>query len=195
MAAWLAFLKSRCCCRGRKARRRPAHRRGAGGAPGVPPEAAGGHAQCRRPADDAQAARPRRVRARHARGRAHHPRAQVHGHDLRSAQGLRRSAPRTVKRVHVVPRRTVWSIKEARERLESAARRARPASGCSSICSSSSTGPCPTSRARRARARSAPRWRWRARASSRLSQAEPFAPIYMRKREPVRSLAARMLAR
>ena len=47
MAAWLAFLKSKLLLPREEGRRGPAHRRGAGGAPRLPPEAAGGHAQRR----------------------------------------------------------------------------------------------------------------------------------------------------
>ena len=93
MAAWLAFLKSKLLLPketgtddqpvGRRARR----------APRLPPEAARGHAQCGCRPHDPQAARPRRVRARHAGGRAHHPRAAVYRRDLRPAQGLCRAAP------------------------------------------------------------------------------------------------------
>ena len=43
--------------------------------------------------DDAEAARTRHFRARHAGGHAHHPRAAVYRRHLRSAQGLRRAAP------------------------------------------------------------------------------------------------------
>ena len=70
---------------------------------------------------------------------------------------------RTVKHVHVVPRRTVWT----RVRGWRCCSASAPTSGCISIRSSSSTGPCPTSRARHVQARSAPPWRWHARASSR----------------------------
>ena len=47
MAAWLAYLKSQAAAAARGRRRGPADRRGAGRAPGVPAEAAGGHAQRR----------------------------------------------------------------------------------------------------------------------------------------------------
>jgi segregation and condensation protein A len=89
---------------------------------------------------------------------------------------------RTVQRVHVVPRRTVWSIKEARQRLENlmgkwAADWVQLDKFLEQYLS-------------------APEVRRTALASSfgatlemaregliELSQAEPFAPIYMRKRE------------
>ncbi len=44
MAAWLAFLKSKLLLPREEGHRGPAHRRRAGGAPGLPPDAAGGHA-------------------------------------------------------------------------------------------------------------------------------------------------------
>ena len=90
---------------------------------------------------------------------------------------------RTVKRVHVVPRRTVWSIKEARQRLEA----------CSATASAQwvqldlflqQYGAMPDI-ARTARASSFGATLEMARDGTvELSQAEPFAPIYMRRREP-----------
>ena len=161
MAAWLAFLKSKLLlpkepgkeeqATGEELAARLAFRlkrldamRNAAGRPHDPPPA-----------------RPRRVRARHAGGRAHHPRAQVYGmiFDLLKAYADQRK--RTVKRVHVVPRRTVWSIKEARQRLESLS-----ASGADEWVELEKFleqyGTCQISPARRWQARSGPRWRWRA---------------------------------
>ena len=84
---------------------------------------------------------------------------------------------RTAKRVHVIPRRTVWSIKEARQRLEALVGRVDGRSdGCSSTNTSSSIWPTPMSPARRSPARSARRWRWRARAwwrSRKRSRSRP----------------------
>jgi segregation and condensation protein A len=89
---------------------------------------------------------------------------------------------RTVKRVHVVPRRTVWSIKEARLRLEAMVGelagewmeleqyleqyRANPDVARTAVASSFGAA---LEMAREGLVE--------------LSQAEPFAPIYMRKRE------------
>ncbi|HWB46427.1 MAG TPA: ScpA family protein [Hyphomicrobiaceae bacterium] len=89
---------------------------------------------------------------------------------------------RTVRHVHVVPRRTVWSIKEARERLEAMigtwtgqwlqldkylqAYLATPAIARTAVASSFS--------ATLEMAREG---------LIELTQAEPFAPIYMRRRE------------
>jgi segregation and condensation protein A len=90
---------------------------------------------------------------------------------------------RTVKRVHVVPRRTVWSIKEARERLE-----ALLGEGTGDWVQLDmflqQYGAVPDI-ARTARASSFSATLEMAREGLvELSQAEPFAPIYMRKREP-----------
>jgi segregation and condensation protein A len=89
---------------------------------------------------------------------------------------------RTVKHVHVVPRRTVWSIKEARQRLETMIGQL--------------TGEWMELEKYLERYRDNPDVARTAVASSfgaalemaregmvELSQAEPFAPIYMRKRE------------
>jgi len=89
---------------------------------------------------------------------------------------------RTVKRVHVVPRRTVWSIKEARERLESLL-----GEGVGDWVQLDlflqRYGAMPDV-ARTARASSFGATLEMARDGLvELSQAEPFAPIYMRKRE------------
>ena len=89
---------------------------------------------------------------------------------------------RTVKRVHVVPRRTVWSIKEARQRLEAMVGqltgewmelekyleqyRDNPDVARTAVASSFGAA-LEMSRA----------------GMVEISQAEPFAPIYMRKRE------------
>jgi segregation and condensation protein A len=89
---------------------------------------------------------------------------------------------RTTRRVHVVPRRTVWSIKEARERLEAmvgdwtsewielekylAQYLANPDIARTAVASSFGAA---LEMAREGLVE--------------LSQAEPFAPIYMRKRE------------
>jgi segregation and condensation protein A len=89
---------------------------------------------------------------------------------------------RTVKRVHVVPRRTVWSIKEARQRLEAIVGqltgewmelekyleqyRDNPDVARTAVASSFGAA---LEMAREGMVE--------------ISQAEPFAPIYMRKRE------------
>jgi segregation and condensation protein A len=90
---------------------------------------------------------------------------------------------KTVKRVHVVPRRTVWSIKEARERLESLL-----GDGVGAWVQLDlflqRYGATPDI-ARTARASSFGATLEMARDGTvELSQAEPFAPIYMRRREP-----------
>ena len=92
---------------------------------------------------------------------------------------------RTVKRVHVVPRRTVWSIKEARQRLEACWAKAS-ATGCSSTCFCSSTWPCPILPARRAQARSARRWRWRAKGSSSCRRLNLRADLHAQTRGRMR---------
>ena len=72
---------------------------------------------------------------------------------------------RTIKRVHVVPRRTVWSIKEARERLEAlVGKRARPRPMGAARQVPRAVSGRPDWPARRWPARSARRWKWRARA-------------------------------
>jgi segregation and condensation protein A len=89
---------------------------------------------------------------------------------------------RTIKRVHVVPRRTVWSIKEARQRLETLIGEwtsewvqlekyleqylANPDIARTAVASSFGAA---LEMAREGLVE--------------ISQAEPFAPIYMRKRE------------
>jgi segregation and condensation protein A len=90
---------------------------------------------------------------------------------------------KTVKRVHVVPRRTVWSIKEARERLEGLL-----GDGIGAWVQLDlflqRYGATPDI-ARTARASSFGATLEMARDGTvELSQAEPFAPIYMRRREP-----------
>jgi segregation and condensation protein A len=90
---------------------------------------------------------------------------------------------RTVKRVHVVPRRTVWSIKDARARLETLLGKC--------------TGEWVHLEAFLQQYGAVPDIARTARASSfgaslemaregliELSQVEPFAPIYLRKRQP-----------
>src|SRR5262245_14561101 len=89
---------------------------------------------------------------------------------------------RTVKRVHVVPRRTVWSIKEARLRLE-ALLGERPEEWVHFEAFLKQYGAVPDI-ARTARASSFGATLEMARDGLlELSQAEPFAPIYLRKRE------------
>ncbi len=99
---------------------------------------------------------------------------------------------KTVKRVHVVPRRTVWSIKEARQRLESLL-----GEGVGDWVQLDlflqRYGAMPDI-ARTARASSFGATLEMAREGLvELSQAEPFAPIYMRRREPGCDLAAHYL--
>jgi segregation and condensation protein A len=90
---------------------------------------------------------------------------------------------RTVKRVHVVPRRTVWSIKEARARLEALlGERTDEWVHLDSFLKQYGAVP---DIARTARASSFGATLEMAREGLiELSQAEPFAPIYLRKREP-----------
>jgi segregation and condensation protein A len=90
---------------------------------------------------------------------------------------------RTIKRVHVVPRRVVWSIKEARQRLESLLGD-RVGTWVQLDAFLEKYGAMPAI-ARTARASSFGATLEMAREGLvELSQAEPFAPIYMRKREP-----------
>ena len=90
---------------------------------------------------------------------------------------------RTVKRVHVVPRRTVWSIKEARERLE-ALLGAGTGDWVQLDMFLQQYGAVHDI-ARTARASSFGATLEMAREGLvELSQAEPYAPIYMRKRQP-----------
>ena len=90
---------------------------------------------------------------------------------------------RTVKRVHVVPRRVVWSIKEARERLETLLGD-KIGTWVQLDAFLERYGAMPDV-ARTARASSFGATLEMAREGLvELSQAEPFAPIYMRKREP-----------
>ena len=90
---------------------------------------------------------------------------------------------RTVKRVHVVPRRTVWSIKEARDRLEALIGKAA-GEWVQLDMFLQQYGAVPDV-ARTARASSFGATLEMARDGLvELSQAEPFAPIYVRKREP-----------
>jgi segregation and condensation protein A len=90
---------------------------------------------------------------------------------------------RTIKRVHVVPRRTVWSIKEARSRLEVLlGERADEWVHLDAFLKQYGAVP---DIARTARASSFGATLEMARDGViELSQAEPFAPIYLRKREP-----------
>ncbi len=89
---------------------------------------------------------------------------------------------KTVKRVHVVHRRTVWSIKEARDRLEALLGEST-AEWVHLDAFLLQYGAVPDI-ARTARASSFGATLEMAREGLiELSQAEPFAPIYMRKRE------------
>jgi segregation and condensation protein A len=89
---------------------------------------------------------------------------------------------KTVKRVHVVPRRTVWSIKEARNRLEALLGEST-AEWVHLDAFLQQYGAVPDI-ARTARASCFGASLEMAREGLiELSQAEPFAPIYMRKRE------------
>jgi segregation and condensation protein A len=101
-------------------------------------------------------------------------------YDLLKAYAEQRS--RTVKRVHVVPRRTVWSIKDARERLQILiGRGAAQWVQLEMYLEQYLPGP---ELARTALASSFGATLEMARDGLvELSQAEPFAPIYMRKRE------------
>ncbi len=90
---------------------------------------------------------------------------------------------RTVRRVHVVPRRVVWSVKEARERLE-ALLGDKIGTWVQLDAFLERYGAMPDV-VRTARASSFGATLEMAREGLvELSQAEPFAPIYMRKREP-----------
>ena len=101
-------------------------------------------------------------------------------YDLLKAYAEQRT--RTVKRVHVVPRRTVWSIKDARERLETlVGRGAAQWVQLDMYLEQYLPGP---ELARTALASSFGATLEMAREGLvELSQAEPFAPIYMRRRE------------
>jgi len=101
-------------------------------------------------------------------------------YDLLKAYAEQRS--RTVKRVHVVPRRTVWSIKDARDRLQTlVGRGAVRWVQLDMYLEQYLPGP---ELARTALASSFGATLEMARDGLvELSQAEPFAPIYMRKRE------------
>ena len=90
---------------------------------------------------------------------------------------------KTVKRVHVVARRTVWSIKEARERLEGLLGQ-EIGQWVQLDLFLRQYGAMPDI-ARTARASSFGATLEMARDGLvEISQAEPYAPIYMRKREP-----------
>jgi segregation and condensation protein A len=101
-------------------------------------------------------------------------------YDLLKAYAEQRS--RTVKRVHVVPRRTVWSIKDARERLQVLIGRGTAQwVQLEMYLEQYLPGP---ELARTALASSFGATLEMARDGLvELSQAEPFAPIYMRRRE------------
>jgi segregation and condensation protein A len=90
---------------------------------------------------------------------------------------------RTIRRVHVVPRRVVWSIKEARQRLELLlGDKVGTWVQLDAFLEKYVTMPAV---ARTARASSFGATLEMAREGLvELSQSEPFAPIYMRKREP-----------
>jgi segregation and condensation protein A len=89
---------------------------------------------------------------------------------------------RTIKRVHVVARRTVWSIKEARVRLESMLGKGSAEEWVQLDFFLKQYGGVPDV-ARTAKASSFGATLEMAREGLiELSQAEPFAPIYMRKR-------------
>jgi segregation and condensation protein A len=90
---------------------------------------------------------------------------------------------RTVRRVHVVPRRTVWSIKEARARLE-AMLGERTEEWVHLDAFLKQYGAVPDI-ARTAKASSFGATLEMAREGLiELSQTEPYAPIYLRRREP-----------
>jgi len=101
-------------------------------------------------------------------------------YDLLKAYAEQRS--RTAKRVHVVPRRTVWSIKDARERLQTLiGRGVAQWVQLDMYLEQYLPGP---ELARTALASSFGATLEMARDGLvELSQAEPFAPIYMRRRE------------
>jgi segregation and condensation protein A len=100
-------------------------------------------------------------------------------YDLLKAYAEQRK--RTVKRVHVVPRRVVWSIKEARDRLEALVGKC-DASWLQLDMFLEQYGAAPDI-ARTALASSFGATLEMARDGLvELSQAEPFAPIYVRKR-------------
>jgi len=101
-------------------------------------------------------------------------------YDLLKAYAEQRK--RTVKRVHVVPRRVVWSIKEARDRLQALVGKC-DASWVQLDMFLEQYGAAPDI-ARTALASSFGATLEMARDGLlELSQAEPFAPIYVRKRE------------
>jgi segregation and condensation protein A len=101
-------------------------------------------------------------------------------YDLLKAYAEQRK--RTIKRVHVVPRRVVWSIKEARDRLEALVGKC-DASWLQLDMFLEQYGAAPDI-ARTALASSFGATLEMARDGLvELSQAEPFAPIYVRKRE------------
>ena len=101
-------------------------------------------------------------------------------YDLLKAYSEQRK--RTIKHVHVVPRRVVWSIKEARERLQALVGKC-DASWVQLDLFLEQYGAAPDI-ARTALASSFGATLEMARDGLvELSQAEPFAPIYVRKRE------------
>jgi segregation and condensation protein A len=79
-------------------------------------------------------------------------------YDLLKAYSEQRK--RTVKRVHVVPRRIVWSIKEARDRLEALVGKC-DASWVQLDMFLEQYGAAPDIAAPRSQARSGPPWKWR----------------------------------
>ena len=115
--------------------------------------------------------------------RAHHPHAQVYGDDLRPAEGLRRSAQEARSSACTSCRGARCGRSRRRASAWRACSAKASATGCSSICSSQRYGAMPDI-ARTARASSFGATLEMAREGLvELSQAEPFAPIYMRRRE------------
>ena len=183
MAAWLAFLKSKLLL--------PKE-------PGKEEEQATGEALAARLAFrlmrlDAMRTAAGQLMTRHRLGRDVYPRGSPEGvrtirvrkytamiFDLLKAYADQRK--RTVRRVHVVPRRTVWSIKEARTRLEAMlGERADDWVHLETFLKQYGAVP---DIARTARASSFGATLEMAREGLiELSQTEPFAPIYLRRRE------------
>jgi segregation and condensation protein A len=183
MAAWLAFLKSKLLL--------PKE-------PGKEEEQATGEELAARLAFrlmrlDAMRTAAGQLMTRHRLGRDVYPRGSPEGvrtirvrkytamiFDLLKAYADQRK--RTVKRVHVVPRRTVWSIKEARTRLEAMlGERADEWVHLEAFLKQFGAVP---DIARTARASSFGASLEMAREGLiELSQTEPFAPIYLRRRE------------
>jgi segregation and condensation protein A len=183
MAAWLAFLKSKLLL--------PKE-------PGKEEEQATGEELAARLAFrlmrlDAMRTAAGQLMTRYRLGRDVHPRGSPEGvrtirvrkytamiFDLLKAYADQRK--RTVKRVHVVPRRTVWSIKEARTRLE-AMLGERADEWVQMEAFLKQYGAVPDI-ARTARASSFGATLEMAREGLiELSQTGPYAPIYLRRRE------------